>query len=74
MELQCDQVLPGLGCDYTATGKTVDDIQAAMTAHLAEQHADLTARLSPAEKQQRNKEISDRIVALFPGLIRPPTG
>ena len=41
MQLACASVVPGLGCEYVATGHSADATHAAMTAHGGDAHADL---------------------------------
>jgi len=41
MKLECNAVVPDLGCDYVASGDTVDAVHDAMMAHGGQVHSDL---------------------------------
>ncbi len=64
MQLTCEAVVPGLGCDYIATGDTVDAVHDAMMAHGGEVHSDLMDGMSEAEMATAGQEMSDHIKAL----------
>lgn len=65
MELKCDDVVSGLGCDYIATGDTVDGVHAAMMAHGGTTHAALMEGKSPDEMIQAKTEMDAHIRQLL---------
>ncbi len=65
MKLECNAVVPGLGCDYVASGDTVDAVHDAMMAHGGQVHSDLMDGMSEAEMAQAGKEMSEHIKALI---------
>jgi len=64
MKLECNAVVPDLGCDYVATGDTVDAVHDDMMAHGGQVHSDLMEGKSEAEMAQAGQEMSDHIRAL----------
>lgn len=67
MNLACDAVVPGLGCDFVAEGDTVDAVHGAMMAHGGEAHSDLMAGKSPEEMMQAKEEMDAHIRQLITG-------
>jgi predicted small metal-binding protein len=65
MELACNAVVPGLGCDFVARGERVDEVHAAMMAHGGEAHSDLMAGMSVEEMQQKKQEMDAHIRQLI---------
>ncbi len=65
MNLACDAVVPGLGCDFVATGESADHVHGAMMAHGGEKHADLMAGKSPDEMMQAKEEMDSHIRQLI---------
>jgi predicted small metal-binding protein len=65
MELKCDDVVSGLGCDYVASGNSVDEVHGAMMTHGGAAHADLMAGKSPDEMMQAKTEMDAHIRALL---------
>ncbi len=61
MQLACEEVVPGLGCEFVATGDNADDVHAAMMSHGGEQHSNLMDGKSPAQMQQAGKEMDAHI-------------
>ncbi len=64
MKLACNAVVPDLGCDYVATGDTVDAVHDDMMAHGGQVHSDLMDGMSEAEMAQAGQEMSEHIKAL----------
>lgn len=67
MELRCADVVPGLGCEFVASGVTVEETRAAMMAHGGTAHADLMDGKSPEEMQQAGAEMAAHIEQLLAG-------
>jgi len=67
MELRCADVVPGLGCEFVASGVTVEETRAAMMAHGGAAHADLMDGKSPEEMQQAGAEMAAHIEQLLAG-------
>lgn len=65
MELKCDDVVSGLGCDYVASGNSVDEVHAAMMAHGGATHAELMEGKSPQEMMQAKTEMDAHIRQLL---------
>ena len=65
MELKCDDVVSGLGCDFVATGDSSDAVRDAMLGHGGAVHADLMAGMSPEEAQQAYGEMVSHIERLI---------
>jgi predicted small metal-binding protein len=65
MELKCDDVVGGLGCDYVATGDTATEVRDAMMAHGGTTHGDLMAGLSPEEAMTAKDEMETHIEQLI---------
>ncbi len=64
MKLECNAVVPDLGCDYVASGDTVDAVHDDMMAHGGQVHSDLMDGMSEAEMAQAGQEMSEHIKAL----------
>ncbi len=65
MQLKCDDVVSGLGCDYVATGDTAGEVRDAMLEHGGSVHADLMAGMNPEEAQQAYTEMVAHIEELI---------
>lgn len=65
MQLACDSVVPGLGCEYVATGSTADATHSAMTAHGGDAHANLMEGRTDAEMAQMKSEMDAHIHQLI---------
>lgn len=65
MELKCDDVVAGLGCDYVATGSNADEVHGAMMAHGGATHGELMEGKSPAEMMQAKTEMDAHIRQLL---------
>jgi predicted small metal-binding protein len=65
MNLKCDDVVSGLGCDFVATGATSDEVHAAMMAHGGAAHSNLMDGKSPAEMEQAKVELDAHIRQLL---------
>lgn len=65
MQLACDSVVPGLGCDYVAAGDTHEAAHAAMMAHGGDAHANLMEGKTDAEMMQMKAEMDAHIKALI---------
>ena len=65
MELKCDDVVPGLGCDFVATGANAQVAKDAMMAHGAEVHSDLMEGKSPEEAEAASAEMGRHIEQLI---------
>ena len=61
MKLECNAVVPDLGCDYVASGDTVDAVHDDMMAHGGQFHSDLMDGMSEAEMAQAGQEMSEHI-------------
>ncbi len=65
MQLACNDVVPGLGCDYVAAGSDADAVHAAMMQHGGTIHANLLADLPPEEVAERKEAMDQRIRQLI---------
>lgn len=61
MELKCDDVVPGLGCNFVATGSTAEEVHGAMMAHGGVVHANLMDGKSPEEMVTAKTEMDAHI-------------
>ena len=64
MRLECNAVVPGLGCDYVAEGDTVDAVHDNMMVHGGQAHSELMEGKTEAEMVQAGQEMSEHIRAL----------
>ena len=65
MELACDAVVPGLGCDYVTSEHSAEAAHAAMMAHGGDAHANLMEGKSPVEMLQMKDEMDAHIKKLL---------
>lgn len=65
MKLACDAVVPGLGCDFVATGESSDHVYDAMTIHGGEVHSNLMDGKTPQEMVQMKGEMDVHIRQLI---------
>ena len=65
MELKCEDVVPGLDCDYVASGASADEVHTKMMAHGGQSHANLMDGKTPAEMQQAKLEMDSHIRQLL---------
>ena len=65
VQLACDSVVPGLGCEYVATGHTADATHAAMTAHGGDAHANLMEGKTDAEMMEMKAQMDAHIRQLI---------
>lgn len=65
VQLACDSVVPGLGCEYVATGHTADATHAAMTAHGGDAHANLMEGKTDAEMMEMKAKMDAHIRQLI---------
>ena len=65
MKLACEEVVLNLGCDFVATGTTVDDVHAAMMSHGGEQHSSLMDGKTPDEMHKAGQEMAAHIRQLL---------
>jgi predicted small metal-binding protein len=65
MELKCDDVVPGLGCDFVAKGSTAEEVHGAMMMHGGTVHANLMDGKSPQEMMQAKTEMDAHISELI---------
>lgn len=68
MELQCESVVSGLGCEFVARGGTPEEVKMAMMAHGDEAHSDLLEGIEGQELEERKRAMETHILA----LIQPP--
>lgn len=68
MDLKCDAVVPGLGCEYVASGDTPEAVKDAMMVHGAEAHANLMADVPEGEREARHQEMGEHISQLIAAL------
>ena len=71
MQLACNSVVPGLGCEYVATGSTADATHSAMTAHGGDAHADLMEGKTDPEVEHMKVEMDAHIKVLITELTKP---
>lgn len=64
MELKCDDVVSGLGCDFVASGNSADDVRDTMLAHGGSVHANLMEGMSEEEAQKAYGEMVAHIESL----------
>jgi predicted small metal-binding protein len=67
MELKCDDVVSGLGCDYVAKGDSADEVRDAMLSHGGTVHANLMEGMSEQESQKAYTEMVAHIETLVGG-------
>lgn len=65
MQLACEEVVPGLGCDFVATGESADDVHATLMAHGGESHSSLMDGMSPEEMEKAGREMDAHIRQLL---------
>jgi hypothetical protein len=65
MQLACDSVVPGLGCEYVATGHSADATHAAMMAHGGDAHANLMEGKTDTEMMQMKEKMDADIRRLI---------
>ena len=65
MQLACEAVVPGLGCDYVASGETAESVYESMTNHGGEAHANLMDGKSPEEMMQMKAQMETHIRQLI---------
>ena len=65
MELKCDDVVSGLGCDFVATGNTADEVRDTMLGHGGSVHANLMQGMSEEEAQRAYAEMVAHIENLI---------
>jgi predicted small metal-binding protein len=65
MELECGDVVGGLGCDFLATGNTADEVRETMLAHGGSVHANLMEGKSEEEAQKAYGEMVAHIENLI---------
>jgi predicted small metal-binding protein len=65
MELKCDDVVGGLGCDFVATGDTAGEVRDTMLGHGGAIHADLMAGMSSEEAEKAYGEMVQHIEQLI---------
>ena len=63
MKLKCDDVMPGLGCDFVAEGATKEDVVQKMMEHGDSMHADLMQGKSEEEKQQATVAMKETMMS-----------
>jgi predicted small metal-binding protein len=64
MELKCDDVVSGLGCDFVAAGNSADEVRDTMLAHGGSVHANLMEGKSEEEAQKAYGEMVAHIESL----------
>jgi len=64
MELTCDEVVTGLGCDFVASGNSADEVRDTMLAHGGSVHANLMEGMSEADAQKAYGEMVAHIESL----------
>jgi predicted small metal-binding protein len=52
MDLKCDDVVSGLGCDFVASGNSADEVRDTMLGHGGSIHANLMEGMSDDEAQK----------------------
>lgn len=65
MQLACDAVVPGLGCEYVAEGDSADAVFTAMTDHGTEAHSNLMDGKTPEEMEQMKGQMHTHIYQLI---------
>lgn len=65
MELACNDVVPGLGCDYVAKAETAEMVHGAMMAHGGATHASLMDGMTTDEMQKAKEEMDTHISSLL---------
>jgi predicted small metal-binding protein len=64
MNLKCDDVSSGLGCDFVATGDSAEEVRDTMLAHGGAVHANLMEGMSDEEAQKAYREMVAHIESL----------
>jgi predicted small metal-binding protein len=64
MQLKCDELVSGLGCDFAATGSSADEVRDTMLAHGGSVHANLMEGMSEEESQKAYTEMVAPIESL----------
>lgn len=70
MQLACNDVVRGLGCDYVAQGDDASEVHAAMMAHGDQVHSALMEGMKPDEMTVAKDKMDARIL----DLLGPPSG
>lgn len=65
MQLACEAVVPGLGCDFVANGESADSVYESMTNHGGEAHANLMDGKTPEEMTQMKAQMDVHIRQLI---------
>lgn len=65
MQLACDEVVPGLSCEYIAKGDTVVAVQQQMMEHGDQAHSSLMDGASPQEMARMKEEMEAHIFDLL---------
>lgn len=65
MQLACDEVTPGQGCDYIAHGDDVATVHSAMMAHTGQAHEILLGAGSHEERALMQQEMESHIFDLL---------
>jgi len=65
MQLACENVVPGLSCEYIAKGDTIVAVQQEMMNHGGDAHASLMDGSSPQEMARMKEEMEAHIFDLL---------
>ena len=65
MQLTCEEVVPGLSCEYIAKGDTVVAVQQQMMEHGDQAHSSLMDGASPQEMARMKEEMEAHIFDLL---------
>ena len=63
MKLKCDDVMPGLGCDFVAEGATKEEVVQKMMEHGNVVHADLMEGKSEEEQKMAMETMKETMMA-----------
>lgn len=61
MELACDDVIKGFGCQFVASAEDSTALHAEMMGHGGEAHSDMLDGLAPADLAARKEEMETHI-------------
>lgn len=65
MELACDDVIKGHGCEFVASAEDAAALHSEMMGHGTEAHSDMLDGLAPADLAARKDEMETHIHSLI---------
>ena len=65
MHLACNDVVPGIGCEFVAVGDDASEVHAAMMAHSDQVHSALVDGMTPDAMSRAKDEMENHIFELL---------